>query len=112
MELARFLTQSAGSAYTQEAAFRSAVSRAYYAAFCHARNYARDRQGFYPTHTPKDHERVRSHFKSKGRPDIARDLEILRRWRNQCDYNDAVFNVSSFLLAALARAQKIIDSLK
>jgi len=46
-KLSQFL-QGQGVSFTQEAAFRCAVSRAYYAAFCHARNYARDRLGFSP----------------------------------------------------------------
>jgi hypothetical protein len=108
--LARFLSQF-GAGFTQEAVFRSAVSRAYYAAFCYSRNYARDRQGFSPTHTSKDHERVRTHFKKQGRADIARHLETLRQWRNRCDYNDIVSDVSSLLQSAIARAQKVLDNL-
>ncbi len=108
--LARFLAQF-GTGFTQEAVFRSVVSRAYYAAFCYARNYARDRQGFSPTHTPKDHERVRTHFKKQGRADIARHLETLRQWRNRCDYDDTVVNVSVLVSSAIVRAQKVLDGL-
>jgi uncharacterized protein (UPF0332 family) len=111
LHLARFLA-TVGSGFSQEAVLRSAVSRAYYAAFCHARNFARDRQGFSPTHTPKDHDLVRTHFKNQGRVDIARHLETLRRWRNRCDYDDTVSNVSNLLASAIAQAQKVLDSLK
>jgi len=111
-DLARFLARGGGSDYTHEAAHRSAVSRAYYAAFCHARNYARDRHHFFPTTTPKDHERVRTHFRKQGRADIARHLETLRQWRNRCDYNDAVFNIAGLLHSAITQAQKILDGLK
>ena len=51
--------------FVQEAAFRCSVSRAYYAAFCYARNNARDNLGFTPTHTGRDHGLVREHFRSR-----------------------------------------------
>ena len=50
--------------FVQEAAFRSSIGRAYYAAFCYARNYARDQHGFSPTHTSRYHELVRARFRS------------------------------------------------
>jgi len=110
LDLARFLAVGRGS-FSQEAALRSAVSRAYYAAFCHARNYARDRHGFSLAHSPQDHWRVIAHFRNRKRDDIARCLEVLRQWRNRCDYNDVVADVSKILPSLLAQAQQIIDSL-
>jgi hypothetical protein len=42
LELARILGRDAEGSGHREAFLRSALGRAYYAAFCHARNYARD----------------------------------------------------------------------
>jgi hypothetical protein len=47
LNLARQLAGLQGSDYSQEAVERSAVSRAYYAAFCWARNYAEKNLGFH-----------------------------------------------------------------
>jgi RNA-splicing ligase RtcB len=47
LNLARQLAGLQGSDYSQEAVERSAVSRAYYAAFCWARNYAEKNRGFH-----------------------------------------------------------------
>jgi hypothetical protein len=46
--LARWLQTNTPPGMTEEGARRCAVSRAYYAAFCYARNYARDFLGFTP----------------------------------------------------------------
>jgi len=43
-DLAEWLLKHPGTAAPQEASLRSAVSRAYYAAFCPARNFARDQE--------------------------------------------------------------------
>jgi hypothetical protein len=98
------------SGISQEAALRCAVSRAYYAAFCHARNYARDHHGFKLSHGPDDHTRIREHFQRLGHVKIAQDLEQLRRWRNQCDYNDNVSNISLMCFGAMMAAQNVFAS--
>ena len=112
LELARFLQGQSGTSYSQEAAYRSAVSRAYYAAFCHARNYARDRENFSPTGRAVDHQLVRKHFQQQGRIIIASELEDLRQWRNTCDYDDNVGNLNQLVQSALQSAQDIIEKLK
>ena len=111
LNLALFLHGHRGGSFTQEAAFRWATSRAYYAAFCHARNYARNQHGFSLTHSSRDHELVRNHFRNRGMTKIARKLDTLRRWRNSCDYDDAVSNVSRLVASAIAEAQEIIGRL-
>jgi uncharacterized protein (UPF0332 family) len=108
LNLARFLQGQSGSSFIQEAAFRCAISRAYYAAFCHARNYARDRHGFSPNYNSNDHRLVRRHFQNRGISEIATKLDRLRQWRNSCDYDDTVSNVSSLVSSAIVRAQDII----
>jgi hypothetical protein len=109
--VARFLQSHGGSGFSQEAAFRCAVSRAYYAAFCHARNYARDHQGFRPTGGPQDHRLVREHFRQRGQANVARRLDQLRQWRNACDYDDVVGSFVNMLTLALADAQRVLSNL-
>ena len=110
LDLARFL-QGQESDYTQEAAFRCAVSRAYYAAFCHARNYACDHLGFRRTYSHTDHELVRAHFRSCRMPDVDLKLRQLSRWRNICDYDDTIRNISLLSAFAISEAQQVIDML-
>jgi uncharacterized protein (UPF0332 family) len=98
--------------HRKESICRSAVSRAYYAAFCHARNYARDKEGLKLTGKVTDHGIVKDHFRKKGQFDIASELDDLRDWRNSCDYDDVVGDLSAKLKSALKNAQEIIDKLK
>lgn len=95
----------------EEASLRSAVSRSYFGAFCYARNYARDHQNFFPSGKSSDHTGVREHFQTHSMPDIARRLQRLREWRNQCDYDDEVENIIVLVRQAMDYAQKIIDVL-
>lgn len=112
LALAQYLQSQGNGTFSQEAAHRCAVSRAYYAAFCHARNYARDHQGFNLTRDPNEHERVRSHFQQRGNTAVATDLALLRQWRNQCDYHDTSANFALMLVGAIAGAQRIFESLR
>ena len=111
LNLARFLQGYGGSSFNQEAGFRCSVSSAYYAAFCHARNYARDQHRFIPTYKSEDHRRVREYFRNLGMTGISSKLDDLRGWRNNCDYDDMVSNISYLVSSAIARAQEIIGKL-
>ena len=75
----------------QEACCRGAISRAYYAAFCAARNHARDNEGRILPHTAQAHQTVFEHYASHANAQhriIAPKLQRLRRERNRADYND------------------------
>jgi hypothetical protein len=72
-----------------EALARCAISRAYYAAFCHARNYARDRHGLSPRYNGDAHSLVKRHFLQRRAQGVAYKLERLRSLRNECDYTEA-----------------------
>jgi len=109
--LALFLQGYGGSSFNQEAGFRCSVSRAYYAAFCHARNYARNNRSFIPTYKSVDHRRVREHFQNLGMTEISSKLDDLRVWRNSCDYDDSVSNISFLVSSAIAGSQEIIGKL-
>ena len=110
-ELARSLHQQGQEANASEAPARCAVSRAYYAAFCHARNYARDQQGFRPAYADSDHKDIRDHFRERHQTGIAGRLDTLRQWRNSCDYKDSVSSLSKLSSSAISRAGKILQEL-
>jgi uncharacterized protein (UPF0332 family) len=109
LELARELAGLRGSGYSQEAADRSAVSRAYYAAFCWARNYAEAKLGFKPQKGPDDHKRLREHLKRQRHQMLASHLNKLRGWRNECDYDDQVPQLRQRVSVSIEVADKIIQ---
>jgi len=108
LALAQSLHQGSAG-INEEAAWRSAVSRAYYAAFCHVRNHARDHEGFAGTGDVDDHVRLRDHLHRQDETKLAQELGKLRGWRNQCDYRDEVHNLAAMVGAATATAQAAID---
>lgn len=112
LSLARFLQTQPDANITEEAFLRCAISRAYYAAFCHARNYARDRHGLRLRYNGDDHALVRRHFQARRERSVAAKLHDLSEWRNLCDYEDAVNDLPTLLTCALAEAQKVIAILK
>jgi len=69
LALARELGRYSGPSYSPEAARRTSVSRAYYAAFCYARSYAENRFGFRRTRTGRDHSLLR--VKNPGRKSLS-----------------------------------------
>lgn len=109
-QLERDATQGAANA---ESLYRSAVSRAYFAAFCHARNYAESFLKYQPRQDERDHGALRAHLKGKRRQGDADRLERLRQWRNDADYlNDLPWSdFQSVAVTAIAEAEKIFKSL-
>ena len=107
---------------SEEAELRSAVSRAYYSAFCLARNYLRDTEqdpqlSPNKTYDGNVHQYVAEQFihhqsKSQTMIEIGKDLIRLRKMRNKADYEDTIFNnwlkEASY---ALMLAEKIISAL-
>jgi len=78
IEVARLLQQHAVGETDPEALLRTAVSRAYYGAFCFVRNHARDQLGFEPRNDADDHGRLRAHLRGKRRQ-ISQKLDRLRQ---------------------------------
>jgi uncharacterized protein (UPF0332 family) len=113
LDIAKFLfDQGKTHLIPQEAAYRSAVSRAYYAAFGHAKVYGSDVMGFIPTGGEDDHIRLRDHYKEKQRPEISRQLSRLRQWRNQSDYENPSYNINeNQTTTAIRQAENIIQTL-
>ena len=108
LDLAKYLNGGGGS-FTQEAALRTVVSRAYYAAFCHARNYAAANQHFVALGSARDHARLRNHFRNLRDHATASQLGNLRHWRNLCDYQNDVPGLRGMVGGALLAAQRVIS---
>jgi len=106
---------------SKEAELRAAVSRAYYSAFCLARNYWRDiqqdpRLSRNKTNDINVHEYVAKEFiynqsKCQTKIEIGKDLTRLRIMRNKADYEDTIFNLQKEAKTALMLAQNIISAL-
>lgn len=114
LDLASFLNDnSERGGFSKEAALRSAVSRAYFAAYCHARKYAI----LYLKHIPSsfseenEHKSVRECFKRNSRAKIAIPLDKLRQFRNDCDYDDEVLGLPQIPQNAINLAKGIIKDL-
>jgi len=110
LDVAKFLATAVHEQPMAAAFARCAVSRAYYAAFCHARNHARDADHFEPAYDASDHARVREHFRH-SQTAVANRLDMLRQWRNQCDYCDEVPGLHGLPAKAISLAQRVIDEL-
>ena len=98
-----------------EANQRSAVSRAYYAAFILARNWPRDVDQLTHPRGGQAHEFVRSAFKNGSNPDRVRigvALDRLRRARNRCDHEDSVPGLAPLTAISLDRAEEVLDDLR
>jgi hypothetical protein len=114
LELARWLQTNTPPGMSDECARRCAVSRAYFAAFCFARNYALAYLGFTERKDSDDHGRLRAHLKAKRRRKTAESLDRLRQWRNACDYNDDVGDMTALdamLTSALDDSEYVFTSL-
>jgi len=101
LQLAKALRSFSVPSFSAEAAKRSAVSRAYYAAFCHTRNYAEKHLGFQRTRSGKDHGFLRKHLGQQGPywKQIEDELRDLHEWRKRCDYDDAISNNLDIMVA-------------
>jgi len=100
--LAQELIGTSTAPASAEAKIRAAISRLYYAAFCKARNYLRDREGLAIPAGARAHRFVRDTFRNsqdRVRQKVGDRLDKLRVHRNHADYDDA-FD----LLALLVRA--------
>lgn len=109
LEISKFLVNQ-GNDIQREAALRSAVSRAYYGAFCHARNYAIAKLNYVSKPT-KDHQELPDCFYNNNFNDIENILVELRGWRNKCDYDDKVSNLENLASHSIADANHILKDL-
>lgn len=97
----------------EEACFRAAISRAYYAAFCTARNRARG-EGLILSDDARSHDVVASYYSNSGievREKIGLLLHRLRGRRNRADYEDTMQRPDSVCETSLTDAHQVFDRL-
>lgn len=100
----------------REALLRCAISRAYYSAFCNARNYLRDFEkakglGM----SSKVHRLVIDQFEDSDdttKKDIGAFLRRLREFRNDADYKDNFRKLETRALRSLKHAEEVIENLE
>ena len=112
--LAQELAGQIVSPASQEAKLRAAISRAYYAVFCKARNHLRDHEGHAIPLGGQAHAYVRDQFKNSPdrlRSQIGHNLDRLRRHRNLGDYDDTVSGLLPLTSRDLKLAQRALSSL-
>jgi uncharacterized protein (UPF0332 family) len=114
VELAGLLQQLAqtASAENVEPLLRTAISRAYYGAFGHARQFAQAKRGFKPRGEAEDHRELVRVFTGKF-SQVANRLTDLRHLRNKADYEEnppVEWEVATEV--ALQDAKKIVGALK
>ncbi|NLM30996.1 MAG: hypothetical protein GX216_11360 [Methanomicrobiales archaeon] len=115
VEIAEYLKEQGDTNEAlQEAAYRCSVSRAYYGAYRHAENYAKDTGQYVPNSTGADHSALRIWFKDKDMAEITRYLSRLHQWRKDCDYNEPLLKItdlSQYVRTSISEAWKVIDAL-
>jgi hypothetical protein len=116
--LAQFIVNQKRDDFSQETALRCAVSRSYYAAFCYARNYARDKFGYDPSYDRDDHFLLRDYFKELGEKsnnlnllEVASCLDKLRQKRNSCDYDDEIYAPTFMWEMAIGETKEVFSVL-
>ena len=101
----------------EEAALRSAVSRAYYAAFRAALEFGKQ-NGFTATRSGEDHNKIREHFrKSKTNHDknldISTQLNRLHDLRRQADYENTLKQKpENMVYYAINMAKKVFERIE
>lgn len=121
IDIARHLIDEGGKTLPDEAAYRSAVNRAYYGAYGHCTKYAIQNFNFEPEGNGLDHTLLRQCFRDKGRDtrdddllDIASSLYELHEWRKDCDYHSVTRSPNApdqMAIEAITEAQEIINKL-
>jgi uncharacterized protein (UPF0332 family) len=114
LDLAQELAGRATGPSSQEAKLRSAISRAYYAAFCKARNHLRDNEGL-PIPKVDVHRYVRDQFKNspdKARKEVGENLNRMRKDRNKADYDDRITRLADVTTKAVRLADQVIHRLR
>jgi uncharacterized protein (UPF0332 family) len=110
LHIARFLVSGESNLH-EEAAYRSAVSRAYYAAFGSALRYAANSLQFDPTYEASDHGLLRERLREFAMSDMAQTLEDLLLWRHLCDYRDYVDDLARMADKAIGWSQDVLDEI-
>lgn len=116
MDLAKTLAMAKAGDSSDEARYRTAVGRAYYATFLIARGVAQSK-GVVISPSAAAHKEVQEYFGAKADPTsrkVSEALKTLRAKRGECDYRDtpALSANTARLLCGMAEATiKTVDSL-
>ena len=104
------LAESIQQQIKTEESFRTAISRAYYGAFCKTR----DSRGF-NSYTKSDvHSKVINQLKNSNDPDdikIGQILDVLRMERNKADYEGDAYIDEGLSLRCIVKAKEILKLL-
>jgi len=114
LNLAQELVGQTGTPAGQEARQRSALSRAYYASFCQARNHLRDKEGHSLPGDGQVHVYVRDQFRNSSdlmRNQIGQNLNRLRIDRNMADYDDSVPCLNKKTIIDMELSQQVLSML-
>lgn len=114
LTVAEDLCAGRGSTASEEARLRAAVSRAYYAAFCPARDLLIEEGEISPARRdePRLHVEVATRFKSRSdgrRAKIGKWLFRMREHRNACDYEAEVRSLPEVARVALQEARWTLE---
>src|SRR5207248_5650471 len=107
LDLAQELARQGAIHSSREAELRSAISRAYYAAFCKSRNHLRDKEHEILSTGSEAHSQVQDKFvlsKDRRRKQIGENLNRLRTLRNRADYKDQFFKLYETTVVSLGLA--------
>lgn len=114
LNLAKELCGQQCAPASADAKLRTSISRAYYGAFCHARNYLRDVEGLRVPEGPEAHGFVIDAFTGKSDKALRRvgtRLDRLRVDRNKVDYEDEVSGLQPMSVVATKVGWRIISAL-
>lgn len=114
LTLADNLYSNCGNFPNKEACMRAAISRGYYAAFCTARNCARDNDGLALNNTGRDHGDVKNFYigaSDVNRKQVGNLLNRLRDLRNTADYKDVISGLEPSAQTAIALSQQVVTLL-
>jgi len=109
--IARELYAEAATTAHEEANWRCSISRAYYAAFHHARYKLSDKWDIPISHSAIAHAQVPNFFKQKNEGDIAKKLRRMRIARNGADYDDQMANLRRIARDTLKLAKEVVEDL-
>ena len=102
----------AGRLANGEAEQRSAVSRAYYAAFHTIKRYLIETTSIQLTQEGKDHQLVIKGLRTEGYSTQSQLLLVLRDRRNECDYDDSIADLKGMYTQAINDARTLITRFK
>lgn len=116
LKLAKYFIENSLDINLDEAMMRTAISRAYYASFCTAREHILISENINIRENAEAHKQVQLFFKkdstNKEHMKIGINLERLRLNRNIADYNNKIMDVKRVAKMSIIFSDKIINLLK